>query len=65
MIDGRYPVSFTRRRYGSRNWFCWVDVYLENRWQSLGDPWNKFRPQDDEIRQVIEQRVRSLANRSE
>jgi hypothetical protein len=34
-----YDVRFTRRRYGSSQWYCWAEVSMNGEWQDLGDPW--------------------------
>lgn len=37
-IVSGYPVSFTRRRYGSTT-FTWAMFFHNGQWVSLGDPW--------------------------
>jgi hypothetical protein len=58
VIGGLYPIRLTRRRYGSGTWFCWVHFLCDGAWRSLGDPWQKYRPADEEIKIAIEQTLR-------
>lgn len=47
-----FRVRFRRRRYGL-TWFCWVTVFIKGKWQELGDPFEKFRPTNAEIKEAI------------
>ena len=46
-------VSFTRRRYGASQWYCWVHVELAGQWISLGDPWPCVTPKREELERDI------------
>ena len=49
-------VSFTRRRYGHRQWFTWVFYRNGTDWLELGDPWPCFSPTNQEILEALQTR---------
>lgn len=60
VIEG-LPVSYERRRYGRAAFFCWVQVYHQGAWVSLGDPWPKVTPSRLELAQAIKVQILKTA----
>lgn len=58
-VYGR-SVRFTRRWYGKGVCFTWVEVFLNNAWHSLGDPWRAVTPPRKEMCAAIQKIGRQL-----
>jgi hypothetical protein len=50
----------TRRKYGSRQWYCWVEVEHDGEYLSLGDPWPCRTPNRAELVDTARQILSAL-----
>ena len=54
MIHNGYQIDLTRRRYGKRTFFTWINVKIGDVWQSSGDPLQKLMPSKKDLSEAIE-----------
>lgn len=51
-------IRKTRRKYGEKSWFCWVEIYHDDRWiPALGDPWPVRNPPQNEVLLAVSETV--------